>query len=804
MSSSSATLPEELRGLLARLQQRIRRYVLLEGLALALLILGAVFWLSLGLDWGYFRLQRAELPVWVRFLVEVGALSLAVGVAVIWGLARAYRAVQQRTLALVLERRFPELNDRLITAVELNQNEQMPPLTRAMLARTVEEVRGISQQLDLNQVFDRQPLYRTGISAGVALISVLVFAVAFTDVFQLWFRRNVLLANEAWHRETALRVVAISQPGDREVEFVAGVYKHPRGSDLVLRASVVTGRKAPEQVQIRYRFVDTSTRGRAYFARFGREEFQHTLTNITSSFEFQLLAGDAERLPYYVEVVDPPKIDSLQLNSLFPAYTGLNARDEDTDKVIRTAKPVRGTRIAVPAGTDFLLHAETNKPLVGVSIQTEKYDVELHAQTAKVTWFEQSAAGTSGTTAELTINEAWLAPDRRHFSIPFVIGQPAAAQGTATTPLPLPPEAVLKITLHDADDIRSQEPQRVTISSITDEPPRIESQLKGIGSSITRKAVIPFTGVISDDYGVAGAHFDYRVDENAPADPRNLSLPATLPREFKLETSAQQPSIKFEVLPLELKLGQKLTVAIQARDADNLHGPHLTTGERYTFQIVGDEELLSQLYARELNLRLRFEQILTEIKRAQSELVAAQPRLTDWEALHKAPATTGDTTQSITRMQELMAIVQTATERGLYGIRKNHNETQAIEQSFGDIREEMVNNAVDTPASLGRIDDKLLRPLQTINTQDFPEIDQQLGLLKLALEKQTQIGDRLESVFPLLDRLVRRIEAILVEMRRLETYKELLERLKVIKTLQEELKRKTEAENKRGLLDKLK
>lgn len=823
MTPTDPALPNQLAALLNGLRKKIRSYVLLEGICLTVLVLGVLFWCSLAIDWGYFRIQRAELPIWTRFLIEVAALSLAAGVGLIWGLARAARTLQQRALALVLERRFPELNDRLITAVELaHKTGGMSPLSQAMLARTVEELEQVTERLDLNQVFDRQPLFRAGISASVAVISVAIFAVSFGDTFGLWFRRNVLLANEAWRRETALRVSAIAQPGDREVEFVRGVYKHPRGSDLVLRAAVVSGFKAPPQVEARYRFADSGQRNRAYFARHGREEFQLALSGVTSSLEFRLFAGDAERIPYYVEVVDPPKIDALRLDCLFPEYTGLNTLDEETGKRIRTPRPVQGTRIAVPSGTDFLLQAESNKPLRDVRIQTEHYDVELTAEAVRLTRFDDSG-NKSGVATEINVDSPWLAADKRHFHVPFLIGRPSLAkpandqpEATRTSasvlPLPLEEEAVLKITLHDADDITSQEPQRVIIASITDEAPVVETQLRGIGSSITRKAVIPLQGRITDDYGVVSANYEYRVDEEPSSHLKPLKIvpPGTPPsgiaqlREVKLETSATQPTVKFEVLPLELKLGQKLTVALQAHDGDTLTGPHISTSERYTFQIIGDEELLSLLYARELNLRLRFEQILTEIKRSQSELITSQPRLKEWEELRQNPSPTGDASQFADQIAQLLSTVQTASERGLYGIRKNHNETQAIEQSLGDIREEMVNNGVATPASLERIDDKLLKPLQQINTQDFPELDQALGLLKLAVDKQANISPQLAPVFPLLERLIRRMEAVLVEMRRLETYKELLEKLKAIKTLQEELKRRTEAENKRGLLDKLK
>ena len=798
-------LPPELTDLLSRLRSQIQRYVLLEGTASVLVVLGLLFWVSLGLDWSYFFLQRAELPRWIRFAIEVAGICLCLSLFAGWVGLRWMRQFRQRALALVLERRFPELNDRLITAIELTDGKHVtrPPLTQAMLARTIEEVREASSHLDLGTVFDKRPLMRAGISASCLAVSVLAFAICFSDVFGLWFRRNVLLANESWKRETAVQLVILAEPGERVIEFKDGVYKHPRGSDLTLQASVLPSMKVPEQVQLRYAMSDGSARGRAYFSRLGDRQFKHTLTGLLNSLDCYLLAGDAERTPYHIEVVEPPRIDRIVLDSLFPKYTGWNEIDEKTGKTVRTPKPVQGTQISLPAGTDFLLQAQTNKPLVGVRIQTVSYDLEFSREIARVTLFQQDGQTRGGSFTIPNVSQ-WLAQEGRSFAVPFLLASASdqsviSDAGQVRLPLRLPADAQLKIFLSDTDDILTAEPARLTISSITDESPIVETQLRGIGSSITRKAIIPVTGVITDDYGVALARFDYRVD-SADAQPRSFPTEPRGAKKFALEQSETQKWLRFDVLPLELKVGQKLSLSVIAEDADNLSGPHFAQGEKYNFQIVSDEELLSQLYARELNLRQRFEQILTEVQRSQSELTLARKTVQELLELGRKP-------MSLERDQQLEVAGQnaaTAAERGLYGIRKNHNETLAIGQSLGDIREEMINNAVDTPQSLERMDVKLIRPLKGINDIDFPDVDQRLGLFRLALQERTDPLNRLDESLQSLDRLKRKLELVLVEMRKLETYKELLEILKGIKAQQEELKKRTETENKRSIINKLK
>ena len=103
--------------------------------------------------------------------------------------------------------------------------------------------------------------------------------------------------------------------------------------------------------------------------------------------------------------------------------------------------------------------------------------------------------------------------------------------------------SLLRITLEDTDQIVSPSPIRFTINAIVDQPPLVETKLKGIGTSITRKARIPVAGTITDDYGIAAARFDFRVDDAAEWQSRNFAVaPKDEPREFILERSEKNRS----------------------------------------------------------------------------------------------------------------------------------------------------------------------------------------------------------------------------------------------------------------------
>ncbi len=158
---------------------------------------------------------------------------------------------------------------------------------------------------------------------------------------------------------------------------------------------------------------------------------------------------------------------------------------------------------------------------------------------------------------------------------------------------------------------------------------------------------------------------------------------------------------------LELKDGQRLQLSIYADDGDTINGPHRARGEMFTFRIVPGEELLARLYEKELNLRQRFEQIINETRRMRDDLKEHEGRLVEWREARMA----GD----MAKTGSLQNAIDASARRSLHQARTNQTECRAIEVAFGEIRAEMVNNRVDTPPLLERIDKGVVEPLHAIN-----------------------------------------------------------------------------------------
>lgn len=824
----------ELRALLSELRGKIKRYVLIEGTALILVVLGLLFWVSLGVDHAWFQLSRLELPVWFRAMFDVAVIGSIIVFFFTWVLFRLFHSFRAKALALVLERRFPELNDRLVTAVELAEAnvENQNALTQAMLNRTVDDVVLATKKINVSGVFDKRPLRRAVVLATLLVASIGGLAVANQSALSTWADSFLYLNGEYWNRENDLVIKIIAQPGDIVREFRDKKYKHPRGSDVTILIESKDGAKVPDRVQLKYRLESGRGGGTVVCSKIGDRQFRHSVAGLLENLEFNVYGGDfVTRAVYTIEVVDPPRLDKIELACKYPTYTGLKNPNSTTQTPLRDPVAVRGTQVAVPIETEFFLQADSNKQLTHVRVQFENTELTFDRTSSGLVaeLIERSEDGQVVSQQKLTHDgvKNWLTQNDKKISVPFVISTQESDASKARIeqlmtecgkPFVIAPDTQVRVYMQDIDEILTAEPARMLINGIPDLPPTIETRLRGIGTSITRRASIPVIGTIIDDFGLHSVRFSHqtsdepewkelelgvRVEDNHPT--------SGFLKEFRLEQSkansatnenddARSKYARFEVTPLDLALGQQLILSIVATDRDDLNGPHETRSERYSFKVVSQEELLSVLYQRELNLRRQFEQVLFETRETQQDLIRHSIRVDERKALVAGGAADDE---SKAKLATINTAVTACSERSLHAIRKNTLECASIELAFRDIREELVNNALHTPQTLSRLDDKIVTPLERINKQDYPDVDKTIGLFRQAnidrKDPTTSISVAVES----LDAMIKRMEAILIEMQKLETFQEAMEQLKAIITKQEELRERLRKEQKKKLVEDL-
>ena len=563
------TLAPAVKALLRTLRRRIRQYVWLEGCGGALAWLGVAFWGTLIADWFF------EPSAVVRGAMLAGVVLVLAAVLVRQIGQRAFVRITASNAATVLERRFPQLNDSLLTAVALcDRPTDAAETSPEMLAHTCREAEARVADVDLRAVFNARPLWLNCSAAGLLALSIAFFAILSPEAFGVWARRTLAFSNELWPRSTRLEVEG----------FAGGMRKIARGADLeVVARADATMPQVPQVVEVRYR-AEGGGRGRATMDRCGFaqeaedafQEYAYTFRSVLGDVRFDIVGGDDRIDNLWIRVVDSPTLSEMTLECQLPAYIG---RRPVTTPVSGVMPIPMGSRVTVRAGA-------ANKNLTQVQVNRIADD-----QTAPIAVLEADA----------------LAADRRGFSYALE---------------PLMEDTTLLFTLTDADGIKSRDPVRLMLVAVPDQAPQMAVQLDGIGAAVTPRARIPVAGRIADDYGIGKAWFEYAIDQQTP-ERYTIGQFSNMPTDYQLADAA------LEAGDLKLQPRQKLLVSVQAADLRDLgEGPNVAGSERWLLDVVTPEQLQAMLDARELVLRQRFDtmvQEMTETRDLLARLVFAAP-----------------------------------------------------------------------------------------------------------------------------------------------------------------------------------
>jgi hypothetical protein len=132
-----------------------------------------------------------------------------------------------------------------------------------------------------------------------------------------------------------------------------------------------------------------------------------------------------------------------------------------------------------------------------------------------------------------------------------------------------------------------------------------------------------------------------------------------------------------------------------------------------------------------------------------------------------------------------------------------------VAAGFLTIREELINNRVDTEDRKNRLKEQIADPLNRTCEVQFPRLDELLAALDTKL-REVGSGSGADAA-PAADETVEQanlvlseLEAVLAKMQDLETYNELLDIVRDLLKDQERLIQRTEQERKRQTLEDLK
>jgi hypothetical protein len=630
-----------------------------------------------------------------------------------------------------------------------------------MLARTSAQAHQLARGLRARDVFRPAPLAAKVLLALSLVVPIGAFYVLRSDAVEIWAERLYLLDDRPWPRSAHVEVAGIQiqrAAGSDGVTTLSDVMpfderreiKVAKGSTVRLLVRADAAKVVPDYCSVYYETAEQDE-GTVTMPKQGRirENFQDYVYDgkpfrgILSSITFDVRGHDHRVRDYRLQVVPSPSLVETKLDCQFPAYLV----DEQLSLWLpRTIDLASGTQL--PRGTRVKVRARANKDLTLVEI-----------------WDSQRDA-----TATLDVARGGSDPRLIEYEVE-----------------PLQGDLTLALTLHDTDGVVSDPPIRLFVAGIEDQPPTVTATLRGIGAVVTPDVQIPAVGQITDDYDVDKAWFDVVVNQ-APA----RQFPVTLVEGGQLDAALDLRAERARDGGFELKPSDKLALTLMAADKCSLGElPNVGTGDRYQLDVVTPDELLSALERRELGLRRRLEQIIEEVgqlRDAVSRVRRSAPRaamLPDEEAppgdtdpAADAPDQAAGTAED--REQSLRVL---RTQRAIVQCQKSAQEVLGVAASFDDIREELINNRIDSEDRKVRLKEQIADPLRAIGERQFPPLD--TGLKEL----EQQLGDAVAGD-QAVDRAVQQADNILLELDRvlqkileLETFNELMN---IVRSLMED------------------
>ncbi len=325
-------MPQPIIDKLAGLRRRVRLLVIIRGLcAILSTALGAA--ILLGLTDYALRFQDRGLRMMVS-LALLGAFG--------WACYRffylpAVVRFRDADLAVKLQRRFPALDDRLLSAVEfIAQAEDdptagSPGLRRSVIAQTTAE----TADVNFNQAVSPRPMVH-----AVLLSIIICSAAAMLAMLDPAASRTALarlvnpLGNAAWPQKNHL---AIRNPVDRV----------GRGRAFEIEAVDSAAAPLPAEVFIHYRFpaADGAMTEESVLMHQVHNTAVARRENVARPFSYRVEGGDDLSMPWFpVEVVEPPAVESLSIRLIPPFYTGLPAEKAEND-----VRALVGTRLEIDA-----------------------------------------------------------------------------------------------------------------------------------------------------------------------------------------------------------------------------------------------------------------------------------------------------------------------------------------------------------------------------------------------------------------------------------------------------------------------
>lgn len=528
--------------------------------------LTAAFWVLAAVIGAALVLGLAD--YWIRFqdsglrIMSTSAFAFCVAWATyrFWYVPSRGR-FQTLDVARRVESHFPQLQDALASAVEfLDQSEDdqlagSAQLRRLVVARAQNEL----ETLSLRDVIDRRPLRHAATACGIVIVLAAILSLLDPhSVGTAIARLAAPLGPVQWPRQHQLAFRDLPNclaAGDTlEVAIIDEAGRPPDDTRLEIATIRDGGRDVTNEPLVRS--------GDALIAR---------KENIQRSFGIRACGGDDDTMPWHwIEVVEPPRLETLELKVHPPEYSGLPVTPSER-------------QLSVLAGSGIEVSGVTNKPIRAAQILPEGSDP-----------------------IAATLSSTPTGEPNRSFHI-------SADQWIANK------TSVYRLELTDDDGVASTI-GRWNLTVEPDPSPNVTWQYPTETVYVLPSAILPLTVQVKDNLAIQNVKLIYERSDrseaerrNHPAEPvielyRGPKKPVVGQKDGATNEESRLINYTWELTSLKLPPGAQLTAHVEAQDYRPGSG---RTTSPLQIHVINRDQLESRLAEKQLQIVRQLERALT-------------------------------------------------------------------------------------------------------------------------------------------------------------------------------------------------
>ena len=479
------------------------------------------------------------LPSPVRVALLVGTIGATIYLLYKHLIQPLRASLTLRDVALNVEERHPNLEDRLVSAVQFGATESDDPIESIMLQRLLDDTTERIKGIDFKATVDHS---QTRKYVGIAFLVVAacgLLSLLFPTEIQTSLKRVLV----PWEKTAPIMTTKVKvTPGDARIL---------RGKSLPIEV-IVTGKDADKVVLTYYdKDIPPTAENEGSKQEINmlknpedKRGFAYEIFNIEKEMEYYVVANETTSERYTVEVFEMPRVEDISVSYTYPEYTNLN--------------PV------VQQGSGDI------QAIVGST-------AEIRITTNKVI---QTATFTQQNTSDTTI----IAEDNTDETPTATSIEMNIADGNILSkPIEVQEDGKYTVELFCIDEFKNEIPIEYTIKALPDNVPEVVIKEPARDVKASKLEEVEIVAEATDDFGLDKLSLMYR-------------LGAGELMEVPLESTGQNNDIHsgkhlksgtytFYLEEFDVEPGEVISYYAHAVDNNTLTGPGEASSEIYFIEI---------------------------------------------------------------------------------------------------------------------------------------------------------------------------------------------------------------------------